>query len=219
MKPGSSVVLEARNIVKILEGDEPLLRDISLTVHEGESIAISGKSGSGKSSLLHILGGLDLPTSGSVSFPRAKNRSPEELRREYLAFIFQAFHLLEEYSLLDNVIMPGKIARKPKNCLRKRGEELLALVHLEHKITTPVKLLSGGEKQRAAIARALCNSPKILFVDEPTGNLDTTSASEIEDLLLSCCRKEGTGLVLVTHDIDFADRCDRRYRLEGGILL
>ncbi len=216
-----SIVLEAQDICKTFEGAPPisLLKNVSLTVRQATAVAVVGKSGSGKSSLLHILGGLDLPSSGTVKFPRAEGLSLEKIRRLHIGFVFQAFHLLEDYSLLENVMMPGKIAKKDPSCLKKRSLALLEQVDLIPRQNTPVKLLSGGERQRAAIARALCNDPDILFVDEPTGNLDRTNALMIQDLLLSCCKDHGKALVLVTHDEDFARLCDVTYKLSDGVLL
>ncbi len=213
-------LLEAKNLCKTFSGYTPLilLEDVSLTLHPKEAIAIKGKSGSGKSSLLHILGTLDSPTKGTVTFPRAPNLSLEQIRSSHVGFIFQSFHLLEDYTLLENVLMPGKIAKTPPILLKERALELLNQVGLLEKKDLPVKLLSGGEKQRAALARSLCNDPDILFVDEPTGNLDRTNALMVQDLLLECCKKYGKALVLVTHDEDFASLCDKTYHLKDGRL-
>ena len=213
-------VLQASGLSKTFSGPPPLilLKDVSLTVYPKEAVAIIGKSGSGKSSLLHILGTLDAPTSGSLTFPRAKTLSLEQIRSQHVGFVFQSFHLLEDYTLLENIIMPGKIAKQPQVFLRERALALLEQVGLLEKKELPVKLLSGGEKQRAAIARSLCNDPDILFVDEPTGNLDRQNALMVQDLLLKCCKKYGKALILVTHDEDFAALCDKTYHLKEGRL-
>lgn len=213
-------VLKANNLTKIFPGKPPLtlFDDISLTLYPGEAIAIVGKSGSGKSSLLHILGTLDTPTNGSVIFPRAPPLSLGQLRSKHIGFVFQSFHLLEDYTLLENIMMPGKIAKDSSSTLKERALNLLAQVDLLELKDSPVKLLSGGEKQRASLARSLFNDPEVLFVDEPTGNLDRKNALIVQDLLLTCCKKYGKALVLVTHDEDFADLCDKTYHLKEGKL-
>lgn len=213
-------VLQATGLSKTFTGPPPLalFEDVSLTVYPKEAIAIIGKSGSGKSSLLHILGTLDAPTKGTVTFPRAKSLSLEQIRSQHIGFVFQSFHLLEDYTLLENILMPGKIAKQPQAFLKERALELLEQVGLLEKKDQPVKLLSGGEKQRAAIARSLCNDPDILFVDEPTGNLDRQNALMVQELLLKCCKKMEKALILVTHDEDFASLCDKTYHLKEGRL-
>lgn len=217
----SSPILKATKIQKIFPGPTPLeiFKDISLEIYKGESVAIIGKSGSGKSSLLHILGTLDTPTSGSIIFPSMPDASLQKIRSHKIGFVFQSFHLLEDYTLLENILMPGKIAGgKNKTLLKSRALELLEKVNLIDKKNMPLKLLSGGEKQRAAIARALYNDPDILFVDEPTGSLDSTNARLVQDLLLGCCKKQGKALFLVTHDEEFASCCDRMFTLKEGRL-
>ncbi len=214
-------ILQAHLIQKVFPGRTPLeiFKNISLEIYPGESIAIIGKSGSGKSSLLHILGTLDTPTSGSIKFPSMPKASLEMIRSHKIGFVFQSFHLLEDYTLLENIMMPGKIARKRHNdSLKKRALELLEKVDLLDKQSIPLKLLSGGEKQRAAVARALFNDPDILFVDEPTGSLDSTNAKIIQNLLLNCCKQEGKALFLVTHDEEFASCCDKVFTLKEGSL-
>lgn len=219
----STPVLQAIGIQKVFSGPESLeiLKDISLEVFSGESVAIIGKSGSGKSSLLHILGTLDTPTKGTVKFPQmASSTSFQMLRSNQIGFVFQSFHLLEDYSLIENILMPGRIAKKSKeSSLVKRALELLTQVDLLEKKDYPVKLLSGGEKQRASIARSLFNNPDILFVDEPTGSLDPINASIVQNLLIESCKKHKKSLVLVTHDDEFAACCDRVFILKDGILI
>lgn len=213
-------VLQANNLSKIFIEQSPLtlFEDVSLTLHPKEAIAIVGKSGSGKSSLLHILGTLDTPTKGTVLFPKAKHLSLEGIRSQYIGFVFQSFNLLEDYTLIENVLMPGKIAKIPQHILKERAIDLLQQVGLFEKKDLPVKLLSGGEKQRASLARSLCNDPDILFVDEPTGNLDRSNALLVQNLLLKCCKEYNKALVLVTHDEDFASLCDKIYHLKEGKL-
>lgn len=215
-------ILEAVGIQKVFSGPESIeiLKNISLEVFTGESVAIIGKSGSGKSSLLHILGTLDTPTKGKVTFPGMPNEiSFQSLRGNHIGFVFQSFHLLEDYTLLENILMPGKITRKHKeNILIKRAKDLLKQVDLLEKQDYAVKLLSGGEKQRASIARALFNDPDILFVDEPTGSLDPINARIVQNLLITSCKKHNKALVLVTHDDEFASTCDKVFILKEGVL-
>ena len=217
------LVLEAIGIQKVFSGPESLeiLKDISLQVFEGESVAIIGKSGSGKSSLLHILGTLDTPTKGTIRFPKmSSSASFQALRSNQIGFVFQSFHLLEDYSLIENILMPGKIAKKSKErALIERALDLLTQVDLLEKKDYPVKLLSGGEKQRASIARSLFNNPDILFVDEPTGSLDPINARIVQNLLIKSCKNQKKSLVLVTHDDEFASSCDRVFILKDGILV
>ena len=218
------MILEARNIRKVFEGIESLeiLKDISLTVLPGKSIAIIGKSGSGKSSLLHILGTLDTPTSGDLVICKKKAfLHAEELRKKHIGFVFQSFHLLEDSTLLENILMPAKILRQKTHSSSPafaKASELLEFVGLASKAHSPVKTLSGGEKQRASIARAFCNDPDLLLVDEPTGNLDQANALLVQNLLLDCCKKRGKSLILVTHDEEFAALCDEVFVLKEGLL-
>lgn len=212
-------ILEATNLQKVFKGPKPLeiFKDLSLSLAPGKSVAIIGKSGCGKSSLLHILGTLDSPTKGQVLFPQAKEKSIEQIRSKHIGFVFQSFNLLEDYTLLENTLMPGKIA-KAKGDLKARAKELLHKVGLLDKCDVPLKLLSGGEKQRAAVARALFNDPDILLVDEPTGSLDPTSAKLVQEVLLNTCKELDKALILVTHDSEFATLCDEVLLLEGGKL-
>lgn len=214
--------IQAHNIHKTFPFPTPtsILRGIDLCVYPGQSVAITGKSGSGKSCLLHILGTLDTPTEGALLFPSFPSVSKEKIRTQHIGFVFQAFHLLEDYSLLENVALPGKILRKQTSAhaLFQKAESLLEQVGLIEKKNTPLKLLSGGEKQRAALARALFNRPSLLLLDEPTGSLDAHNASLVEQLLFSLSQQEGTALVLVTHNPELANRCDLQYCLQEGQL-
>jgi lipoprotein-releasing system ATP-binding protein len=217
--------LKAKDIKKTYPGPESLqiLKGISLDIEKGESIAIVGKSGSGKSTLLHILGTLEAPSSGELAIcgKDARFFPLGEIRSQHIGFVFQAFHLLEDYSLLENVLMPAYIARKPTSPSSKAYQRALDLLHqvdLLSKVDKPIKLLSGGERQRASIARALCNDPSIILADEPTGNLDSANAEIVQKLLLDCSQKQGKSLILVTHDHEFAALCDRKYQLKEGIL-
>jgi lipoprotein-releasing system ATP-binding protein len=191
-----------------------VLSDISLTVAPGESVAICGRSGSGKTTLLHILGTLEEPDSGELEIGGQKltRASASRLRNTQIGFVFQAYNLLEDFTTLENVLMPARIARRPFD--RKKGLELLALVGLEERADFPAKLLSGGERQRVAIARALCNDPVLILADEPTGNLDRANARKIGEILISLNKS----LILVTHDPELAALCHKKYTLADGQL-
>lgn len=212
-----SSILEAKSLCKEFPGIL-LFKDLSLTIEKGKSIAIVGKSGSGKSTLLHILGTLEKPTEGEIVFPKAPGATAQKIRMDHIGFVFQSSMLLEDYTLLENVLMPGKIAGAPIAECKQKALELLRSVGLLDKKDLPTKFLSGGEKQRGAIARALCNDPDLLLVDEPTGNLDPMNAKLVSDLLFSCCRKYGKSLILVTHDKELALLCDTCYELKEGKL-
>ncbi|PCI92497.1 ABC transporter ATP-binding protein [Candidatus Aerophobetes bacterium] len=200
-----------------------VLEDVSLKVHRGETIAILGPSGVGKSTLLNILGTLETETSGTLSI--LGNPSPfknaAKIRSESIGFIFQSYHLLNEYTTLENVLMPAMIARKPthKNSESyKRALMLLEKVGISHRKNHFAKLLSGGEKQRVAIARALCNNPDIILADEPSGNLDEHNSSIIHNMLVDCAKTLNKALILVTHNQELASLCDIRYLLREGKL-
>lgn len=218
--PEVGMILEAEEIHKTFEGKPPahVLRGASLSVAPGETIAIMGKSGEGKSTLLHILGTLDSPTDGTIRIcgkipPRQKLA---KVRNQHVGFIFQAYHLLEDFTVLENVMMPAKIGRGSYN--ENVGKKLLHEVGLSHKAKSLAKHLSGGERQRVAICRALCNDPDLLLADEPTGNLDQSHSEEIQNLLLETAKKHNKALVVVTHDPEFAKRCDRLLFLKEGRL-
>lgn len=196
-----------------------VLKEINLEVEAGQTIAIMGASGEGKSTLLHMLGSLEPASEGELEIvgKRVTSRNAPALRNRHIGFVFQSFYLLEDYSSLQNVLMPSMIGRRGDQ--RKRGEELIERVGLSHRIDYPIRLLSGGEKQRVAIARALCNSPELILADEPSGNLDSETSSTIHQLLLTAAKEEGRALVVVTHDRRLADLCDCVYTLSGGLLV
>jgi|SRR5579872_3702756 len=213
-------VLSAKNLFKTFKSPQKVtvLAGVSLDVEKGESVAVCGRSGEGKTTLLHILGSLEAPDSGTVEI-QGQLFSPSkaaELRNRHIGFIFQTFNLLEDFTLLENVLMPARIARVSRD--RKYGLELLQKVGLAERADFPAKLLSGGEKQRAAIARALCNDPDLILADEPSGNLDRANAENIGTLLLSLVKQEKKSLILVTHDDQLARLCDRKFCLSEGRL-
>jgi lipoprotein-releasing system ATP-binding protein len=205
------------------DGSIDVLRGVDLLIRRGERLAILGSSGVGKSTLLHILGTLDRPSSGSVRF-RGENvfeRAPDRLaqfRNESLGFIFQFHHLLPEFDALENVMMPGLIGGRSFEEMKGRAHRLLSEVGLEHRVSHPVGKLSGGERQRVAVARALVLEPALLLADEPTGNLDPKTADQVLDLLLEMNRVHGTALVVVTHSPELAGRLGRRVVLVDGYL-
>lgn len=209
------MILEAEEICKSFDQLE-VLKGVSLQVQPAETIAIMGKSGGGKSTLLHILGTLETPSKGLLRIcGQIPGKDVSTLRNRHVGFIFQAYHLLEDFTVLENVLMPIKIARKEAT---QRAKQLLKEVGLEGKEQVLAKYLSGGEKQRVAIARALANEPDLLFADEPTGNLDRSYSIEIQNLLLSKAKQHGKALILVTHDEEFARKCDRILFLKDGRL-
>jgi len=213
-------VLIARNLFKSFRFPQKveILSGVSLELSAGESIAICGRSGEGKTTLLHILGALEEPDSGQIEIAGQPYSTSNcaQLRNLSIGFIFQAFNLLEDFTLLENVLMPARIARRKVD--RTYGLELLKKVGLESRADFPAKLLSGGEKQRAALARALCNNPDLILADEPSGNLDRSNASQIGELLFSLVKQEKKSLILVTHDESLAKLCDKQYLLREGKL-
>ena len=197
-----------------------ILQDLNLNIVQGQSTAIIGKSGSGKSTLLHIAGGLDSPTDGKVicsgtDFATLDDKKRSLLRNRHIGFIFQANLLLEDFTALENVMAPALISGvKAKDC-KDRAVELLERLGLADRMDHVPGKLSGGEKQRVAICRALMNKPEVILADEPTGALDEENASEVENLLLDLVREEGRSLLLVTHNQDFAFKCDNVYLLKN----
>ena len=204
------------------EGDLIILRDISLAVAQGESLAITGASGSGKSTLLGILAGLDVPTSGKVilnnhSLTSLNEEGRARVRADNVGFIFQSFQLLPGLTALENVMLPLELRgnKKAKNL----AMDFLGQVGLEKRTSHYPQQLSGGEQQRVAIARAFASQPKILFADEPTGNLDSATGARIIDLLFELNAEQGATLVLITHEHRLAARCQTRIELSAGAVI
>ena len=217
----AAIVRVAGLTKQVLSGDQPLviLHDVSFEVEAGESLAIIGASGSGKSTLLGLLAGLDVPSSGSVSLHGAELFALNEdgrarLRGELAGFVFQSFQLLPALNALENVMLPLELAGVKD--ARARAETSLQQVGLSARAHHLPKHLSGGEQQRVALARAFVTRPKILFADEPTGNLDAATGAQIIALMLELNRSLGTTLILVTHDEALAARCGKQLRLEAG---
>lgn len=219
-------VLEARNLHKSFYSPKavPILKGVDLTVSQGETLAIMGRSGEGKSTLLHILGTLERPCSGMLKIAQqdVNFRSTSSIRNLHIGFVFQSFHLMEDYSVLDNILFPARIARKSiskNDATYKRALHLLEVVGLSDRAHFNAKQLSGGEKQRVAIARAMINDPDLLLADEPSGNLDNTTADVIHTLLLDFARNHSKSLIVVTHDQALAALCDRKLILKDGLLI
>jgi lipoprotein-releasing system ATP-binding protein len=225
MNEQSDVLFSAKGIVKNFYYPEKveLLKGLSLYVKYGESVSITGPSGSGKSTILSILGTLDKADNGELflfgkSLPK---RNFAKIRNEHIGFIYQNHNLLDEYTVMENLLIKAQIGRKS---ISKNSESynlalsLLEGMNLIHRKDFTSKLLSGGEKARVSIARAFMNDPEIILADEPTGNLDHEAASLVQNLLLETCKELNKSLIVVTHDLDFAKRCDRQYIIDQGLL-
>jgi len=225
-------MLQAENLHKAYHRQAvrvPVLNGLDLEVQTGEFLSIVGASGSGKSTLLHLLGTLDAPDSGRILLDGKRidnlpNRDRDALRNRTFGYIFQFYHLLPELTTLDNVLMPAYIGHsvfgwmKTRSQWRARALELLTKVGMSHRIKHRPRELSGGELQRAAVARALLMSPRVLLADEPTGNLDAATGDEIVRLLRDLNRDDGVTIVMVTHNLDIVTATDRVVRMVGGVV-
>jgi putative ABC transport system ATP-binding protein len=219
-------MLETKNIVKRYgKGSNTFdaLRGIDLSIKKGESVAIVGKSGSGKSTLMHILAALDKPTEGEVllneeNVAHTSKAKLAKIRNRKFGFIFQQFFLSARDTCLDNVALPLKIRGVSKSERNRKAQEVLEEVGLGDKLKSKTKDLSGGQKQRVCIARALVADPEVLFADEPTGNLDSTTGEQVETLMFDMHRNRGITLIIVTHDKDLAAKCSRQIYIKDGKL-
>jgi lipoprotein-releasing system ATP-binding protein len=223
-----TAILEAVGLRKVYQGGDGLpidvLAGVDLSVNRGEFVAIVGSSGSGKSTLLHLLGALDTPSAGSVSLDGGSygDLAPDDLamvRNRKIGFVFQFHHLLREFTALENVMLPLLIAGEEDGKARSRAEELLAAVGLAGRMSHRPAALSGGEQQRAAVARALAADPLVVLADEPSGNLDAANSERLHQLFGRLSREFETALVVVTHNRSLAARADRVLSLEGGRLV
>ena len=219
-----SKVIECKKLVKTFQDgtrELRILREVDLDVYEGEILVITGPSGVGKSTLLHLIGTLDKPTGGDILFRgeplgRMRRRAVNDVRNKDIGFVFQFYHLLPEFTAFENVMLPAICkGAKPSAC-KERAEELLAMVGLEERMTHKPGQLSGGEQQRAAIARALFNKPSVVLADEPTGNLDENTGQGIMRLLWDLNESERMTLVIVTHDEQLASSAQRAVHLHEG---
>jgi lipoprotein-releasing system ATP-binding protein len=204
-------------------GNLQVLRGVSLSINKGEVVSIVGKSGAGKSTLLHILGTLDLPDKGKViindtQVNHLSEKALADFRNKTLGFVFQFHHLLPEFNALENTCMPAMISGTSFATARNRGEELLTYLGLKDRMTHKPSELSGGEQQRVAVARALMNRPAVIFADEPTGNLDTSTSTELHELFFQLKKDFNQTFVIVTHNKELAKMSDRVLEMQDGLL-
>lgn len=220
-------MLETINLSRTFTSDKvdyEVLKNVNVQIKSGECVAIMGKSGSGKSTLMHILACLDEPTSGSISFDGKDFSSLNEakrnrLRNEKFGFVFQQFFLNGRDTVFDNVALPLMIRGAANSDLKTNAMESLKAVGLDDKAKKNAKDLSGGEKQRVCIARALVGNPNVIFADEPTGNLDSVTGETVENLLLQLNKEKGITLIIVTHDEDLAKKCERIIEIKDGEII
>ncbi len=220
-------IIEVKNLTKVYGRRSTAftaLKNINLEINKGESVAIVGKSGSGKSTFMHLLALLDKPTKGQI-FIKGENSTKlskshlNRLRNREFGFVFQQFFMNANDTVLENVLLPLKIAKISRFKRKKMAMESLKTVDLEEKAKNRAKDLSGGQKQRVCIARAIVNNPDIIFADEPTGNLDSATGDKITDLLFKLNREKGVTLIIVTHDEDLAKLCSRIVRISDGVII
>lgn len=219
-------MIELKNVTKIYgkkKNQFVALNDVSLRIPTGVSVAILGKSGSGKSTLMHAISGLDRPQQGEVIIDgqdilKLKQKQVDEFRARKIGFIFQSFFVQGNESVADNVSLPLEIVKMPRSLRESKINEALKAVDLYEKRKNRAKDLSGGQKQRLAIARAIVGNPQIIFADEPTGNLDSETGAKVEELLFNYNKQEGTTLIIVTHDVDLAKKCDYQILIKDGMV-
>ena len=219
-----SNLIEVKNLVKVYRDGNTFfkaLNGVSFSINQGESVAIIGKSGSGKSTLMHLLAALDKPNEGEVfidgqNIAKMKKRNLNKLRNQTFGFVFQQFFMNPKDTVLQNVILPLKIAGVASRKRKEIALKALEAVELTDKAKNKASNLSGGQKQRVCVARAIANSPEIIFADEPTGNLDSKTSKKIEDLLFDLNKESGITLIIVTHDESLAAKCDRQIRIQDG---
>lgn len=220
-------MLELKNVTKKYGKHKTVftaLDNVSLQIQDGESVAIVGKSGSGKSTLMHIMSGLDRASEGEVivdeqSLATMKQKQLDKFRAQKIGFIFQSFFVQANETSIQNVALPLEIANTPASVRQKRIATALRVVGLDDKMKQKAGNLSGGQKQRLAVARAIVSNPKIIFADEPTGNLDSVTGEKIENLLFGLNKRAGSTLIVVTHDKELAGRCDRQITIKDGKII
>ena len=222
----NTALLSCQNVSKFYqEGTQQteVLKQVSFSMQPSELVAIVGSSGSGKSTLLHTLGGLDQPSSGEVfikgqSLQQMTPNALAKLRNQYLGFVYQFHHLMADFTALENVMMPMLIGQQNKTEAQGRAEQILSAVGLQHRISHRPSALSGGERQRVAIARALVNNPALVLADEPTGNLDHKTTESIFELIQQLNQEKQIAFLLVTHDLNLAEKLNRRLIMQDGVL-
>ena len=223
----SKNLIEAKNLVKVYRDGNTYfkaLNNVSFEIEKGESVAIIGKSGSGKSTLMHLLAALDKPNEGEIlingqNIAKMKKRDLNKLRNRTFGFVFQQFFMNPKDTVLQNVVLPLKIAGVNSRKRKEIALKALEAVELTDKAKNKASNLSGGQKQRVCVARAIANSPEIIFADEPTGNLDSKTSKKIEDLLFGLNKDNGITLIIVTHDEALAAKCDRQIRIQDGQII
>ncbi|MGL9718316.1 MAG: ABC transporter ATP-binding protein [Wolbachia sp.] len=221
---GGDVALELTSIGKSFKKSSAVIKNINLRVAKGQVVALIGSSGSGKTTILQIAGLLDKPTSGMVAIDganctQASNKYKTHIRRSFLGFVYQFHYLLQELSVLENVILPQLIAGKSKTEAIKNAQTILEKFDLENKASSMISEISGGERQRTAITRSIVNSPKLLLADEPTGNLDPTNSLNVFSLLYSYVKENNSSMLIVTHNHLLAEKADCVLQLKNGSLV
>ena len=216
-------LLTAQNISKSF-GSLQVLKGVDIAIEKGEIVSIVGSSGAGKSTLLHILGTLDSPDGGNVNLKKINvtsltGKKLSQFRKKHIGFVFQFYHLLPEFNAIENVSIPGWIAGTPRSQVKKRAEELLTVLGLKDRMDHKPNALSGGEQQRVAVARALINTPDIVFADEPTGNLDSANAKELHHLFFDLRKQFNQTFLIVTHNEELAQLSDRIVNMKDGKII